>query len=78
MEKIQKGMRVFQILSKIIFVFACVGVALTSIAATLVATGMLNMENQLQWLSVTVRNWRKIIRNSRTENDIYIIKEPDE
>lgn len=54
LEKIQKGMRVFQILSKIILVFACVGVALTSIAATLVATGMLNMENQfLSFLSVT-------------------------
>jgi hypothetical protein len=54
LEKIQKGMRVFQILSKIILVFACVGVALTSIAATLVATGVLNMENQFQsFLSVT-------------------------
>lgn len=54
LEKIQKGMRGFQILSKIILVFACVGVALTSIAATLVATGVLNMENQFQsFLSVT-------------------------
>lgn len=37
LEKIQKGMRVFQILSKIVLVFAIVGVALTSIAAVLVA-----------------------------------------
>lgn len=37
LEKIQKGMRVLQILSKIVLVFAIVGVALTSIAAVLVA-----------------------------------------
>lgn len=37
LEKIQKGMRVFQILSKIVLVFAVVGVVLTSIAAVLVA-----------------------------------------
>ena len=35
LEKIQKGMRVFQILSKIVLVFAVVGVVLTSIAAVL-------------------------------------------
>lgn len=37
LEKIQKGMRVFQILSKIVLVFAVVGVVLTSIVAVLVA-----------------------------------------
>lgn len=53
LEKIQKGMRVFQILSKIVLICACVGVALTSIAAALVATDVLNMENQfLNFLSV--------------------------
>ena len=52
LEKIQKGMRVLQILSKIILIFAVVG--LTSIGATLVATDVLNMENQfLHFLSVT-------------------------
>lgn len=54
LEKIQKGMRVLQILSKIILIFAVVGVVLTSIGATLVATDVLNMENQfLHFLSVT-------------------------
>ena len=54
LEKIQKGMKVFQILSIIILVFACVGVALASIGATLVAADVLNMENQfLHFLSVT-------------------------
>ena len=53
LEKIQKGMRVLQILSKIILVFACVGVALTSIAAALVASDVLSTENQfLHFLSV--------------------------
>lgn len=54
LEKIQKGMKVFKILSKIILVFACVGVALASIGATLAAADVLNMENQfLHFLSVT-------------------------
>lgn len=54
LEKIQKGMKVFQILSKIILVFACVGVAFASIGATLVAADVLNMENQFfHFLSVT-------------------------
>ena len=54
LEKIQKGMRVLQILSKIILIFAIVGVAFTSIGATLVASDVLNMENQfLHLLSVT-------------------------
>lgn len=53
LEKIQKGMRVLQILSKIILVFACVGVVLTSIAAALVASDVLSTENQfLHFLSV--------------------------
>ena len=46
LEKIQKGMRVLQILSKIVLVCAIVGVALTSIAAVLVTADVLNMENQ--------------------------------
>lgn len=54
LEKIQKGMKVLQILSKIILIFACVGVALASIGATLVAVDVLNMENQfLHFLSAT-------------------------
>lgn len=54
LEKIKKGMRVLQILSKIILIVAIVGVALASIGATLVASDVLNMENQfLHFLSVT-------------------------
>lgn len=54
LEKIQKGMRVLQILSKIILIFAIVGVVLASIGAALVASDVLNMENQfLHFLSVT-------------------------
>ena len=54
LEKIQKGMRVLQILSKIILIFAIVGVVLASIGAILVASDVLNMENQfLHFLSVT-------------------------
>lgn len=54
LEKIQKGMRVLQIFSKIIFVFTCVGVVLSSIAAVLAAADVINAENQfLHFLSVT-------------------------
>lgn len=54
LEKIPKGMRVLQILSKIILIFAIVGVVLASIGAVLVASDVLNMENQfLHFLSVT-------------------------
>lgn len=54
LEKIQKGMRVLQILSKIILIFAIVGVVLASIGATLVAADVANMENQfLHFISVT-------------------------
>lgn len=54
LEKIQKGMRVLQILSKVILVFDCVGVVLSSAAAILVATGVLNTGNQfLNFLSVS-------------------------
>lgn len=54
LEKIQKGMRVLQILSKIILIFAIVGVAFTSIGAALVTTDVLNTENQfLHFISVT-------------------------
>lgn len=42
--KIQKGMRVLQILSKIILIFAIVGVVLASIGAALVASDVLNMD----------------------------------
>ena len=43
-----------QILSKIILIFAIVGVVSASIGATLVASDVLNMENQfLHFLSVT-------------------------
>jgi len=54
LEKIQKAMRVLQILSKIILIFAIVGIALTTIGAVLVASDVLNTENQfLHFLSVT-------------------------
>lgn len=52
LEKIQKGMRVLQILSKIILILAIVGLVLTSVAAILVASDVLNTENQfLHFLS---------------------------
>lgn len=54
LEKVQKAMRVLQILSKIVLVFACVGIVLTTITGFLVATDVLNMENLfLHFLSVT-------------------------
>lgn len=54
LEKVQKGMRVFQILTKIVLVFGIVGTALTSIAAVLVASNVLNAENQfLRFLFVS-------------------------
>lgn len=46
LEKIQKGMRVLQILSKIILIFAIAGAVLTSAGAVLVASDVLNTENQ--------------------------------
>lgn len=46
LDKIQKGMRVFQILTKIILILAIIGVALTSIGAALVASNVLSLENQ--------------------------------
>lgn len=53
LEKIQKGMSILQVFSKIILIFAAVGVALTSISAVLVATDVLNAENQfLRFLAV--------------------------
>lgn len=52
LEKIQKGMRVLQILSKIILILAIVGLVLTSVGAILVASDVLNTENQfLHFLS---------------------------
>lgn len=54
LEKIQKGMRVLQIFSKVILVLACVGIVLSSVAAILVATDVLNAENQFHnFLSVS-------------------------
>ena len=54
LEKIKKRNGVLQILSKIILIFAIVGVVSASIGATLVASDVLNMENQfLHFLSVT-------------------------
>jgi len=54
LEKIQKGMKVLQILSKIVLIFAIVGVVLASITASLVATDVLNAENQfLHFISAT-------------------------
>ena len=51
-EKIQKVMRVLQILSKIILILAIVGLVLTSVGAILVASDVLNTENQfLHFLS---------------------------
>ena len=53
LEKIQKGMRVLRILSKIVLIFTIVGVALVSIGATLVAADVANMENRfLHFISV--------------------------
>ena len=46
LDKIQKGMRVLQTLSKIILILAIVGLALTSVGAILVASDVLNTENQ--------------------------------
>ena len=46
LEKIQKGMRVLKTLSKIILIFAIVGLALTSVGAILVASDEVNTENQ--------------------------------
>jgi len=43
-------MRVFQIFSKIILTVAIVGVALTSIAVILMASNVLNMDNQFRHL----------------------------
>lgn len=52
LEKIQKGMRVLQTLSKIILILAIVGTALTAIGAALVASDVLSPENRfLHFLS---------------------------
>ena len=47
LEKIQKGMRVLQILSKIILILAIAGLVLTSVGAILVASDVLNTENRV-------------------------------
>lgn len=46
LEKIQKGMRALQTLSKIIPILAIVGLVMTSVRAILVASDVLNTENQ--------------------------------
>lgn len=74
LEKIQKGMRVLQILSKIILVFACVGVALASIGATLVASNVLNTENQfLHFLSVTAEISKRQLVGTLTATAISLL-----
>ena len=74
LEKIQKGMRVFQILSKIVLVFAVVGVVLTSIAAVLVAADVLNMENQfLHFLSVSAEMSKGQLVGILTAADISLL-----
>ncbi len=47
LDKIQKGMRVLQTLSKIILIFAIVGLAMTSVGAALLASDVLSPENRL-------------------------------
>lgn len=74
LEKVQKGMRVLQILSKIVFVFACVGVALTSVAVVLVASGVLNAENQfLHFLSVTAEMSKGQLVGTLTAADVSLL-----
>lgn len=74
LEKIQKGMRVLQILSKIILVFVCVGVVLTSVAAILVATDVLNTENQfLIFLSVTAEISKEQLVGILTASDCSLL-----
>ncbi len=74
LEKIQKGMRVFQIFSKIILTVAIVGAALTSIAIILVASNVLNMENQfLHFLSVTAEISRGQLIGTLTAADISLL-----
>ncbi len=46
LDKIQKGMNVLQILSKILLIVAYMGAALTLAGGILVAAGVLNTENQ--------------------------------
>lgn len=54
LERIQKGMQALQILTKVILIIGCVGVALASLAAALVAADVLNAQNQfLHFVSVT-------------------------
>lgn len=53
LKKIQKGMKVLKILSKVVLIILIVGTALSAIAAILVASGVLNAENQfLHFVSV--------------------------
>lgn len=74
LEKVQKAMRVFQILSKIILIITCVGVALTSIAAVLVASDVLNAENQyLTFLSVTAEMSKGQLVSSLIASDISLL-----
>lgn len=74
LEKIQKGMRVFQILFKIIMIFYYVGIALTSIAAMLVVTDVLNIQSQfLNLVSVTDEINKQQIVGSLVATDISLL-----
>ncbi len=74
LEKIQKGMRVLQILSKIVLIFAIVGTILASIGAILVVSDVLSMENQfLHFLSVTAKMSKGQIVGILTASALYLL-----
>ena len=74
LEKIQKGMRAFQILFKIIMIFQYVGIALTSIAAMLVATDVLNNGNKfLNFVEVAAEINKEQIVGSLVATAIYLL-----
>ena len=64
LEKIQKVMRVLQILSKIILILAIVGLVMTSVGAILVASDVLNTENQfLHFPEIPYPAWLKTCKS---------------
>lgn len=74
LEKVQKAMRVLQILSKIVLVFACVGIVLATITGILVAADVLNMENQfLHFLSVTADIGKEQLVGTLISADISLV-----
>lgn len=74
LEKIQKGMRVFQILFKIIIIFQYLGIALTSVAAMLVATDVLNNGNKfLNFVEVAAEINKEQIVGSLVATAIYLL-----